>query len=154
MDKLAVYNNNCIERHNLRFFFTISSLRHELSTTHMLKWPGHSHMQITCNTLNAYHVQHVMCHVVRRDSTAIKFDRLEIAIIFALFYWLKPLTDEGGEEYSEKTPDDELQKCHILKPENSSPNWDLNTHSSIGDRLGKQMCSPLQHVSPQSSHHA
>ena len=30
--------------------------------------------------------------------------------------------------------------CHMLKPENSSPNWDSNPHSSIGDRLGKQMC--------------
>ena len=31
---------------------------------------------------------HVTCHLVRRDSSAIKFDRVEIAIIWALFYWL------------------------------------------------------------------
>ena len=31
---------------------------------------------------------HVMCHLVRRDSSAIKFDRVEIAFIWALFYWL------------------------------------------------------------------
>ena len=43
-------------------------------------------------------------------------------------------------EYSEKTPDDELQKCHTLKPENSIPNRDSNPHSSIGGRLGKQTC--------------
>ena len=30
----------------------------------------------------------VMCHVVRRDSSASKFDRVEIAFIWALFYWL------------------------------------------------------------------
>ena len=36
-------------------------------------------------------------------------------------------------EYLEKTPDDELKKCQKLKPENSSPNWDSNPHSSIGD---------------------
>ena len=46
----------------------------------------------------ANHVQHFVCHWVRRDSSVIKFDRLEIAFISALFYWLKPLTDEGGEE--------------------------------------------------------
>ena len=38
----------------------------------------------------------------------------------------------------EKTPDDELQKCHILKPEKSNPTRDSNPHCSIGDRLGKQ----------------
>ena len=31
---------------------------------------------------------HVMCHLVRRDSSAVKFDRVEIAFIWALFYWL------------------------------------------------------------------
>ena len=43
-------------------------------------------------------------------------------------------------EYPVKTPDDELQKCHIPKPENSSPKRDSNPHSSIGDRQGKQTC--------------
>ena len=31
---------------------------------------------------------HVTCHLVRRDSSAIRFDRVEIAFIWALFYWL------------------------------------------------------------------
>ena len=31
---------------------------------------------------------HVTCHLVRRDSSAFKFDRVEIAFISALFYWL------------------------------------------------------------------
>ena len=31
---------------------------------------------------------------VRRGSSAIKFDRVEIAFALALFYWLRPLTDE------------------------------------------------------------
>ena len=39
-------------------------------------------------------MQRVVCHLVRRDSSAIKFDRVEIAFILALLYWLKPLTDE------------------------------------------------------------
>ena len=51
---------------------------------------------ITCN-MCANHVQHikhlscatcrVTCHVVRRGSSA-KFDKVEIAFILALFYWL------------------------------------------------------------------
>ena len=45
--------------------------------------PGHNRVQITRNTLSAYHVQPAVCHVVRRDSSAMKFDRVEIAFILA-----------------------------------------------------------------------
>ena len=79
----------------VRDFFTISSLRRDLSLTRTLKWPRRNRVKITRNTSRAYHVQHVVCHVVRRDSSAIKFDRIEIAFILALLYGLKPLTDEG-----------------------------------------------------------
>ena len=34
-------------------------------------------MQITCNTPSAYHVQHVMSHVVGRVSSAVQFDNAE-----------------------------------------------------------------------------
>ena len=54
-------NNNRIQRRYSRFF-TISSQRHELSSTRMLKRPGHNRVQITCNTSSAYHVQ-VSCYV-------------------------------------------------------------------------------------------
>ena len=39
-----------------------------------------------------------------------KFDRVEIAFILALFYCVKPLTDEGGDETGvpKENPDDEL----------------------------------------------
>ena len=40
------------------------------------------------DTSGAYHVQHVVCHVVQRDSSAIKFARVEITLILGLFYWL------------------------------------------------------------------
>ena len=40
----------------------------------------------------------IVCKLVRRDSSAIKLNRVEIAFILALFYWLKPLTDVGGDE--------------------------------------------------------
>ena len=43
-------------------------------------------------------MQHAVCHVVGRDSSAVKFDEAEIAFTLAVFYWLKPLTNEGGEE--------------------------------------------------------
>ena len=33
-----------------------------------------------------------------------------------------------------------FRKCHILKPEDSSPKRDSNPHNSIGGRLGKQKC--------------
>ena len=54
----------------------------------------------------ADHVQHIerlsratcSVHLVQRDSSASKFDRIGIAFILALSYWLKPLTDEGGQE--------------------------------------------------------
>ena len=33
-------------------------------------------VQITCNTSGAHHEQHVVCHVVRRGSSAIKFNEV------------------------------------------------------------------------------
>ena len=40
------------------------------------------------NPSSAYHVQYVVCHVVRRDISAIKLDGVEIAFILAALYWL------------------------------------------------------------------
>ena len=58
--------------------------------TSTLKWPGRNRVQITCYTESAYHVQHVS-HMLRRDSSALRFDRIEIACILVLVYCLKPL---------------------------------------------------------------
>ena len=52
----------------------------------MLKWPG------------LIHVKHVMGHMVRRDSSAMKYDRVETVFSLALFRWLKLLTNERREE--------------------------------------------------------
>ena len=67
-------------------------------------------MQITSNTLGAQNMQHVMCHMVQRDSSASKSDRVEIAFISVLFHGLKLLTDESGEETGvpREKPDDKL----------------------------------------------
>ena len=62
-------NNNCIQRHNLGFF-TISSQRRELFPTGTFKWPRHNPVQITCNTLSAYHLQHVVLHATWYEETA------------------------------------------------------------------------------------
>ena len=40
------------------------------------KCPGPNRVQTTCNTSSACHMQHVVCHVVPRDSSAIEFDRV------------------------------------------------------------------------------
>ena len=154
-------NNNRIERHNPRFF-TISSLRRGLPATRSLRWPGRNRLQITCNASGAHHVQYV-CHMVRRDSSAIKFDRVEIAFIvgffvclfvfvfvfvlfcFALFVCLFVFAEtisrrrrRRNRSTRRKPLTTSIRKCHILKPENSSPNPDSNPHSSIGGRLGNQ----------------
>ena len=58
-------------------------------------------------------MQHFVHHVLRRNSSAIKSDRVEISIVSALFHWLKPLTDERGKETGvpmKKKSDDEPQK--------------------------------------------
>ena len=108
----------------------------------------------------ANHVKHIkclspaMCHFVWRDSSAIKFHRDEITFILALFHWLKPFTDErrGGNRSTLRKPlMTSFRKCHILKPENSSPKWDSNPHSSIGGRLGKQTFESLHHASPATN---
>ena len=135
-------NNNCIERRNSRFF-TISSLRRELSPKRTLKWPVCNRVQIMCNTSSVYHMQHAVCHLVRRDSSAIKMDRVEIAFILALSLLAETINlwmRRGNQSTHRKPLTTSFRKCHILKPENSSPKRDSNPHSSIGDRLGKQTC--------------
>ena len=82
---------------HIETLITCNTLRRLSHATH---WDAY-HIQhietlITCNTLgrlshtthwDAYHMN-VVCHMVRRDSSAIEFGRVEIAFISALFYWL------------------------------------------------------------------
>ena len=96
----------------------------------------------SCATHPVLIMCNMSCHMVWRDSSAIKFDRVEIAFILVLLHWWKQFTDEGGEET--RVPRETLmmsfRKCPSLKPENASPNQDPNPHSSTGGRLGKQTC--------------
>ena len=61
--------------------------------TRTLKWPRRNRVQITCNTHCSHHVQHVVCHLERRDSAATKVGRVEIAFTTALSFCLKRLSD-------------------------------------------------------------
>ena len=71
-------NNNCDIEVTRRVLYN-----HKLSPTPMLKWPGvtvckssANHVQIMCTTSGTHHVQHVVCYVVGRDSSAAKCDRI------------------------------------------------------------------------------
>ena len=106
-------NNNRIQRRYSRFF-TISSQRRELSPTRTLKWPRRNRVQITCNTLSAYHVQHVVLCATWYERTAQLLSLTELkSHLFELYFvgWtIKPKKEGRKPEYPEKTPGDELQK--------------------------------------------
>ena len=51
---------------------------------HVRSGPRRNLVQITCNTSSAYHLERVMCHLVRVDSSAIKFDRVEMAFYLSV----------------------------------------------------------------------
>ena len=53
------------------------------------------------------------------DSSAIKFDRVEIAFTLALLYWLihERINEGRKPEYPEKPLTTSFRKCHILKPQ-------------------------------------
>ena len=79
-------NNNRIQRRYSRFF-TISSQRHKLSPTRTLKWPRRNRVQITCNTSNAYHVQHVVLRATWYEGTAQLLSLTELkSHLFELYF--------------------------------------------------------------------
>ena len=87
-------NNNCTQRRSLRFFLqsprcAANCLQHVHSSE--------NHVQHIERPSRA--ICRVVCHLVQRDSSAIKFDRVEISFILALLYWLKPLTDTNIEGF-------------------------------------------------------
>ena len=90
---------------------------------------------IACNVSSAYPVQHAGCHMVRRDSSVVKFDRVEIAFSFISIAETIRRCRSGGERSTlKKLPTTSFTKCHMLQPENSSPNSDSNPHCIIGSR--------------------
>ena len=136
-------NSNRIQRHNLRFF-AISSLRCASSPIRMLKWPGLNCVQITCNTLSAYHMQHVVLGATWYEGTAQLFSLTELkSHLFELYFigWTIKLWKRGGNwSTRRKSLTMSFRKCYMLKSKDSSPKRNSNLHSGIGGRLGKQMC--------------
>ena len=84
-------DDNRIQRRNSRFF-----LKSAHCAANRLQHVGYAQMARAQSCAN--HVQHIerlsrstcraTCYVARRDSSAIKFARAEIAFISVLFYWL------------------------------------------------------------------
>ena len=126
----SYYNNNRIDRSNSRFsqspHCATNCLQHVRS-----RGPG----AIVCKSC-ATHRALITCNRqcatwVRRDSSAIKSDRVEIAFIVM----------GGGNQSTRRNPppDDELQKMphthRKLKPQAR-----LEPALCVGGRLGKQMC--------------
>ena len=78
-------------------FFLIALLHLELSPACTLKWPG-------CICVR------ILCHMEQRDSSATKFDKVEIRFIFDFCQWLEPLTNEGGEKDRNAPPPPQKKK--------------------------------------------
>ena len=76
-------NNDRIERRKSKFLLLLTAPR-TVSNTYA-QVIRRNRVQITWNTSGVYHVQHAVWHVVRRGSSAIKSDRVEIAFILDLF---------------------------------------------------------------------
>ena len=127
-------NNNRIQRHNSRFFFTISSLRREPSPTRMLKWPRRNRVQTTWNTSNAHHVQQVVLRVTWYEGIAQLLSiTMYISHLFELYSisWTINQWRSGGKRSTwRKALATSYRKCHILKPEDSTPNRDSNPQAS------------------------
>ena len=57
------------------------------SPTHTLKWPGRSHVQITCNTLSAHHVQHLVLRATWYEGTAQLLSLVEMTSLMCNFHF-------------------------------------------------------------------
>ena len=56
----------------------------------MLKRLGHNRVQISCNTLSAYHAQHVMSHMLGYEGAATLLSLTELKLhLLLLFFLLK-----------------------------------------------------------------
>ena len=122
-------NSNRIQRRNSRLF-TISSLFHELSPTHSLKWPRRYCVQIACTASSTHYLQHAVLRATWYKGTAQLLSLTEFNCIYFSFILLaEPLTDEGGgwggggrnRSTRRKPLATSFRKCHILQPEDSSP---------------------------------
>ena len=115
-------NNNRIQKHSSRFF-TITSLCCEPSPTCTFKWPAQS-----C----ANHVQHIKCLLRATCVSATWYEgaaqllslRELKSYLFKFYFigWTINQWRRGGNRSTQRKPlATSFRKCHILKPEDSSP---------------------------------
>ena len=76
-------------------------------------------------------MQHAVCHMVRRDDSAVSLTDTDIVFILALVRGQKQLTDGGKEEtrVPGENSDDELQKMPHIKGQKFKP--ETRTHTLV-----------------------
>ena len=74
----------------LRFFHNLLTGLWIVSNKYLLKWPKSSCVQITCNTLGAYHTLHVVCCMVHlgRVEITCSFNSVSLPAIWDFYYLL------------------------------------------------------------------
>ena len=135
--------------------FAIFSLHRGLSPTHTLQWPGRNGVQITCNTTSMC-LSRATCGVPRGTKGQLSYyagQSLNRIYFSFLFYWLKPLTDEGGEETGVPKENPWWQSSSdstYKSPESQSPNRDSDPQSECDYRNGWfKKWSHMQKISPK-----
>ena len=92
------------------FYNLLTAPRTVSNTYAQVAWRRRSCVQITCNTSSAYPVQPAVCHLVQRDSSAIKCDSSNciyfsfILLTGTINWWRKG----GNRRIQRKSPDNEL----------------------------------------------
>ena len=138
-------NNNCIERHHSRFLQSPHCAANCFQHVHS-NGPGAVECK-SCATHRALITCNMWCAMWYKGTAQLWINLTELkSHLFWLYFigWTIHQWRRGGNRSIwRKPPMMSLKKCHILKPDNSSPKQDSNPHSSIGGRLGKQTCQPL-----------
>ena len=88
--------------------------------------------------------KHVVLRATWDEGTAQLLSLTEVkSHLFELYFigWTTKRWRRGENRSTRRKPmTTSFRKCHILKPRDSSPKWDSNSHNSNGGWLGKQTC--------------
>ena len=129
-------------------------------TTNRLQHVGSSSPGTIMYKLCATHqalITHIMLRAMRYAWSAQLLNLTDFkSHLFELSFigWTIDRWRRGGDRSTRRKPlMTSFRKCHILKPNDSSPKQNSNPHNSIGDGLGKQTCELLHHLSPRERCH-